>query len=86
MPKFYNYILKRLFPGGGNPGQILIKQSEDDYDVTWEDIPEAGEGGTGQVGTKDVNEEDIGHQKMIAYNSDEDEIKYIQIIDAGRLL
>jgi putative cofactor-binding repeat protein len=43
-----------LIPVGGTDGQVLTKQSADDYDIAWEDVPEGiPAGGTdGQVLTK----------------------------------
>ena len=38
MPKFYEYVLKRLLPGGGEKGEVLTKKSHEDYDLQWEDI------------------------------------------------
>ena len=82
MPKLYKHILKRLVPSGGNKDQVLTKKSGDDFDLEWKDV----ETEPTTFGSNEVSEDNIGHQRMMAYNDNKGEIVYIQIIDAGRLL
>ena len=38
MPRFYEYVLKRLVPGGGNKGQVLSKKSDKDHELVWGEV------------------------------------------------
>lgn len=82
MPKLYKYVFKRLLPGGGLQGQVLTKKSGDDFDIEWKDT-ETGEPDGETFGSHDVSEDNIGHQRMMAYNDNQGEIVYVQVIDGG---
>lgn len=86
MPKLYNYVLKRLLPTGGEEGQILTKKSDQVFDVDWKDVETGSatpENGDGSIGSYYINEDNIGHQRMMAYNDHQGEVVYIKVIDGG---
>lgn len=53
LPEYREYL--RLLPQGGRAGQVLVKKSETDFDVGWEDVSASGGDGIEPISKPEID-------------------------------